>query len=79
MDEVIAQYGDNNSGYDGKEFRESISKLHREERCNTNWSLQISESVRLSQSHNYGRLLLWICDQTSNAKKYKLSTVAPVT
>ena len=45
MDKVIVRYENNGSErYDGKEFVESISKLHRE---NTTGSLQTGESVMI--------------------------------
>ena len=52
MDKVIVRHENNGSEhYDGKEFVESISKLHRE---NTTGSLQIGESVMIKT-----KLRLW--------------------
>ena len=59
LDKAIVSYGNNNlSRYNGKVFLEFVSKLHRKENCNANWSLQIDELVVLSRSRDYGRPLL---------------------
>ena len=86
MEKAIAQYGNNNSHYDEKVVLDSVTKLHGKENCNATWSLQISESIQLSQSPDYRRPLMWICDQrpaqlrreiqTSNATKSERNTVA---
>ena len=84
--EGLAQYGNNNSHYDEKVVLDSVTKLHGKENCNATWSLQISESIQLSQSPDYRRPLMWIRDQrpaqlrreiqTSNATKSERNTVA---
>ena len=86
MEKATVRYGNNNLHYDEKVVLDSVTKLHRKENCNATWSLQISESIQLSQSRDYRRPLMWICDQrpaqlrreiqTSNANKSERNTVA---
>ena len=58
MEKATVRYGNNNSHYDEKVVLDSVTKLHRKENCNATWSLQISESIQLSQSRDYRRPLM---------------------
>ena len=69
MDKVIVRYCNNHSTrYDGKEFLDSVSKLHRKE--NAAGSLEIGESVTIkTKSRLWKAVIVHLRPEASSTKK----------